>query len=175
MRRTPGICALFAVGLLQGCMFEKPVFTGGFSPLPEGMAGVWVSPGKGGDPRKDQFAVFAPLSGGSWLLAHPAGASADTTYYEVQGRQVAPGRHLLQLRTIASFEEGVPAPGAKAYSLILLDQDSPGLVRVRLVDRQGPLQGKSAGEAAGILQAPDADFDAIFGGDPLEFRLLESR
>ncbi len=173
MKRATGICALVCMWLLPGCMFEKPVFTSGFSPLPEAMAGVWVSAGEGGDPRKDQFAVFAPLSGDSWLLAYPAGLSDDATYYEVQGRQVAPGRHLLQLRTIASFGEGVPDAGAKRYSLILLDEAAAGTVRVRLIEQNGPLKGKTAEEAAAILGAPDADFDAIFGDDPMDFRLLK--
>jgi hypothetical protein len=158
--------------LLAGCLFERPVFTAGFTALPEAMAGVWVSVGDATDPRKSEYAVLAPIEGDRWLLAHPAGPGAETVYYEVRGRTPAEGRQLLQLRTMSSFSRGIPGTEEKNYTVIELKHLSPTEVQVRLLDDNGVLKGKSAEDAARLLESPAANSEGVFTAEPMKFRQL---
>lgn len=161
--------------LLAGCMFEEPVLTGGFSELPDSLGGVWVAPGKADDPRGDSYGVLAPIDAQRWLLAYPAGQAEKTVYYEVQARRLGEGRDLLQLRTIASFAGGLPDAGEGKYTLVLCNRIAGNRLEVRLIDAEGPLKGKKAPEARKMLEAPDADWNAMFVREPMVFRLLPQK
>ncbi len=158
--------------LLAGCMFEEPVFTGEFSELPDSLGGVWVAPGKAEDPRGDSYAVFAPIEAQRWLLAYPAGEAEKTVYYEVQARTFGEGRDLLQLRTIASFAGGLPDAGEGKYTLVFCNRIAGNRLEVRPINAEGPLKGKKAPEVKSMLEAPDADWNAMFVREPMVFRLL---
>lgn len=165
---------LFACGfsclLLTSCVFEKPVFTTGFSKVDASLGGVWVTSEKDQDPRKQQFAVFAPLDEERWLLQYPAGAVDDGMAFEARAIQVG-GRVVLQLRAIASFAEGLPKPDAKIFTLLWVEkQKAPDMLQVRALD--GDISNTQTPEALrALLEEPSAKWESFFG-EPMLFRRL---
>ncbi len=166
------LAVLASVLLLSGCMFEQPVFTSGFSTLPASMAGVWTTASADVDPRQVEYAVLVPFEGEKWLLDYPA-SSGGSTYYEVLARPPGEAGQILQLRTLATFERGASKAGEKNYTLVLLRQTSPGELEVRVIGKHSPLQDQTAEQAAQMMEAPGADWSAMFDGDVVKFRLLK--
>jgi hypothetical protein len=174
MKAARFLAALAGAMLLVGCLFERPLWTGNFVALPDSLAGVWVQTVDDGDPRQTEYAVFAPVDGDRWLLVHPAGPGGEAVYYEVRGRAPTNDVRLLQLRTIASFAKGMPAPDDKTYTAILLKQTSPTEIEVRLLDSNGKLKDKTSEEAVKLLESSETDSAGLFEAEAMKFRRLSN-
>jgi len=153
------------------CLFQEPVFKEGFSKADPALGGVWATAGENGDPRKIEFAVFAPLDDGRYMLSHPAG-SKEAFYYEARPVKVRE-RSLLQLRVLATFGEGVPKPDAERYTVVWLEKAEPEQsLRVRALGGDG-IKDKSPADVKKLLEDPASDWSKLFG-EPMIFRLLKN-
>lgn len=152
------------------CLFKEPVFTAGFSKADAALGGVWATEGENGDPRKVEFAVFAPLDDERYLLSHPA-ATKDALYYEARPLKVRE-RSLLQLRVLATFGEGIPKPDEARYTLAWLEKaEGAQSLRVRALGGDG-IKDKSPAEVKKLLEDPASDWSKFFG-EATTFRRLK--
>ena len=168
MKHLPLLLACFAF-LLTSCLFKEPVFTEGFSKVDEELAGVWVADGENGDPRKNEFAVCVPLDAERYLLHYPAGEKGGF-YYEARPLEIR-GRTLLQLRTLATFSDGLPKADAERYTLLWIDSDSNGF-SVRALDGEG-VNGKGPEAIRKLIDDSSGDWSKLFG-DPMTFSRLKN-
>jgi hypothetical protein len=162
------LLAVFAF-LLTSCFFKEPVFTEGFSKVNEALAGVWVAHGEKGDPRKNEFAVCVPIDTERYLLHYPAGEKGGF-YYEARPLEIR-GRTLLQLRTLATFSDGLPKADAERYTLLWIDPDSNGF-SVRALGGEG-VKGKGPAATRNLIEDSSGDWSKLFG-DPMTFRRLKN-
>lgn len=123
--RTLGLFLVVAVMVssLTGYLFQEPVFEQGFSKVDPALNGVWASEGENGDPRKMEFAVCASLDDDRYVLNHPS-AEKGSLFYEAWLLKVQ-DRTLLQLRLLASFNDGIPKADAERYTLSWIEK-GPG-------------------------------------------------
>jgi len=160
------------VGSLTGCLFKDAVFEQGFSKLDPALGGVWVSDGKDGDPRKMEFAVCAPFDDDHYVLNHPS-TEKGSLFYEARLVKVR-DRSLLQLRLLASFNDGLPKADAERYTLVWIEKDSAGAgLKVRSLGGEG-VKEKGAAEIRRLLEAPATDWNSLFG-EPIIFRKIWKR
>src|SRR3982750_2665811 len=105
---------------LSSCLFKDPVFAQGFTKADAALGGIWASEGENGDPRKIEFAVCAPLDDERLLIHYPSAEKAGF-YFEARALKIR-DRSLLQLRVLASFNDGLPKPDAERYTLLWLEK-----------------------------------------------------
>lgn len=168
MKPLPLLLACFAL-LLTSCLFKEPVFTEGFSKVDEELAGVWVVDGENGDPRKTEFAVCVPLDAERYLLHYPAGEKGGF-YYEARPLEIR-GRTLLQLRTLATFSDGLPKADAGRHTLLWIDSDPSGF-SVRALGGEG-VKGKEPAAIRKLIEDSTGDWSQLFG-DAMTFRRLKN-
>lgn len=165
------LLSLFACSF-TACLFKEPVFTEGFAKTDAALGGVWATDGDEGDVRKIEFAVCAPLDEGRYLLHHPSGEKGGL-YYEARP-VVIRDRTLLQLRVIASFNDGLPKADAERYTLVWIEKEADGgKLRVRSLGGDG-LKGKSPADVRKDLEKQSADWAKLFG-EPAVFHRLKDR
>ena len=160
------------VSSLTGCLFQEPVFEQGFSKIDPALNGVWASEGENGDPRKMEFAVCASLDDDRYILNHPS-AEKGSLFYEARLLKVQ-DRTLLQLRLLASFNDGIPKADAERYTLSWIEK-SPGEsgMKVRSLDGES-IKGKKPAEVKRLLGDPATDWNSLFGEASI-FRKLEDK
>lgn len=155
---------------LSACLFKQPVFKEGFLKIDPALGGVWVSEDKDGDQRKLEFAVCAPLDEDRCLLHSPAAAKGGI-YYEARMLKVR-DRVLLQLRLLATYDEGLPKAEADLYTLLWLEGDLKGAaVKVRALDGKA-IEGKGPDDIKQLLESASEDWSHLFG-DAMVYRRLK--
>jgi hypothetical protein len=172
--KTPARCFLLAVLAcsLSACLFKQPVYTTGFLKIDPGLAGVWVAEGKDQDPRKMEFAVCAPLEDERCILHSPA-ADKDGIYYEARMLKIR-DRHLLQLRVLATFKDGLLKPDDDPYTLLWLEGDLKGpAIRVLALDGNRT-KGKGPADVKRLLESPSEDWNSVFGDATVYRRLKDN-
>jgi hypothetical protein len=169
---SPFVLVAVLVSSLTGCLFKEPVFEQGFSKIDPAVNGVWASEGENGDPRNMEFALCASLDDDRYVLNHPS-AEKGSLFYEAQLLKVQ-GHTLLQLRLLASFNDGLPKADADRYTLLWIDKDptEPGM-RVRSLGADG-VKDKGPAEVKRLLEAPGTDWNSLFG-EALIFRRLKDK
>ena len=169
---TQRLLAVVLACSLSACLFKQPVYTEGFVKLDPALGGVWAAEGKNGDLRKMEFAVCAPLDGDRCVLHSPA-ADKGGLYYEARMVKVRE-RNLLQLRLLASFNDGLPKADADPYTLVWLDGDLKGpSIKVFALNGKA-VEGKGPDEVKQMLESASQDWAALFG-DPTIYRRLEDK
>ena len=157
---------------LTSCLFKEPVFSEGFSKVDPELGGVWASEGKESDPRKTEFAVCAPLDEDRYVLHHPSGEKGGI-FYEARLLRIR-DRSLLQLRLLATFNEGLPQTDTERYTLTWIEKDPAGAtIRVRSLGGSGT-KDKTPAEVKGLLSSPTEDWNPLFG-EPTVFRRLKDK
>jgi hypothetical protein len=155
-----------------GCLFTEPVFTDGFAKTDAALGGVWATDGDEGDPRKIEFVVCAPLDEGRYVLNHPA-ADKGGLYYEARPLVIR-GRTLLQLRVLATFNDGIPKAGAERYTIAWIEKDEDGQkIRVRSLGGDG-VKEKGPVATRKLLEDPASDWGKLFG-EAAAFHRLKDR
>jgi hypothetical protein len=163
------LVALLA-SFLTGCLFKEPVFDQGFSKVDPSLGGVWATDGKDGDPRKIEFAVCAPLDEDRYVVNHPS-AEKGALFYEARLLKVR-NRTLLQLRLLASFNDGLPKPDQERYTLLWIEKDaSADGLSVRSLGGEG-VKEKGAAEVRRLLEAASTDWNGLFG-EAMQFHKLK--
>jgi hypothetical protein len=157
------------VSSLSSCLFKEPVYSGGFLKIDAALGGVWVAEPKDGDLRKLEFAVVAPLDEDRYVVHHPS-REKDGIYYEGRLLKVRE-RSLMQLRLLATFDGGLPKADAERYTLLWIEKDPKGPVRVRSMGGEG-VKGKGPAEVKQLLDNSAVDWSSLFG-EPMVFRLLK--
>jgi hypothetical protein len=154
---------------LAACIFKEPVYTKGFLKIDPRLGGVWASQSKEDDPRKTEFAVCAPVDEEHLLINSPA-ADKSGVYYEARMLKVR-DRTLLQLRSLASFNAGLPKADDEIYTLLWIEGDLNGAsLKVRALDGNR-LKGKSPAEVRGMLENPAEDWNNLFS-EAVDYRRL---
>jgi len=157
---------------LTECLYTEPVFKEGFSKIDPDLNAVWVNDPKSGDPRKMELAVCASLDDDRYLLHYPA-SDKDGIYYEARLLKVG-SRSVLQLRELASLNEGLPAADAKRYTLLWIERDMKiSSIRVRALDGE-KLKDKGPLDVRKMLETSSTDWIGLFG-DPMDFRRLNDQ
>lgn len=157
---------------LCACLFKQPVFTEGFVKIEPGFGGVWAAEGANGDLRKMEFAVCAPLDEDRCVLHSPAGAK-DGIYYEARMLRVR-DHNLLQLRLLASFNDGLPKADADPYTVLWLDGDLKGpAIRVQALNGK-ILEGKGPSDVKQLLESASEDWGRLFGEATIYRRLKDN-
>ena len=157
---------------LTGCLFQEPVFKEGFARIDPDLNGVWAADGKDGDPRKMEFAVCAALDDDRYVLNHPS-AEKGALFYEARLLKVR-DRTLLQLRLLASFNDGLPKAGAERYTLAWVEKAPGGSgMTVRSLGGDG-VKEKGAAEVKRLLETPSTDWNSLFG-EPMVFKKLKDK
>jgi hypothetical protein len=168
----PFFLALVLMTSLTGCLFKEPVFEQGFSKIDPSLSGVWASEGENGDPRKMEFAVCAPLDDDRYMLNHPS-AEKGSLFYEARLVKVQE-RSLLQLRLLASFNDGVPKADAERYTLLWLEKGpAESGLKVRALGGDG-VKEKGPAEVKRLLEAPGTDWNGLFG-EAVVYRKLKDK
>lgn len=160
------------VSSLTGCLFKEAVFDQGFSKVDPALNGVWASEGEGGDPRKIEFAVCAALDDDRYVLNHPS-AEKGSIFYEARLLKVR-DHTLLQLRLLASFNEGLPNVDAERYTLLWIEKDPAGSgMKVRALGGEG-VKEKGSAEVKRLLEDAATDWNSLFG-DAMVFKRLKDK
>ncbi len=154
------------------CVFKEPIFTEGFAKTDATLGGVWATDGEDGDSRKIEFAVCAPLDDGRYILHHPSGEKAGL-YYEARPLVIRE-RTVLQLRVIASFNDGLPSGDAERYTLVWIEKEADGKkLRIRALGGDG-VKDKTPAAIRKALETQSSDWGKFFG-DPAIFHRLKDR
>lgn len=157
---------------LTGCLFKEAVFQTGFSKIDPALNGVWASEGENGDPRKMEFAVCASIDDDRYVLNHPS-AEKGSLFYEARLLKVRV-RTLLQLKLLASFNDGLPSADAERYTLLWIEKDPTGSgMKVRSLGGDG-VKEKGPAEVKRLLEAPGTDWNNLFG-DAMVFKRLKDK
>ena len=83
-------------------------------------------------------------------------------------------RNLLQLRLLASFNDGLPKADADSYTLVWLDGDLKG-PSIKMFALNGKaVEGKGPDQVKQMLESASQDWSALFG-DPAIYRRLEDK
>ena len=160
------------VSSLTGCLFQQPVFEQGFSKIDPALNGVWASEGENGDPRKMEFAVCASLDDDRYILNHPS-AEKGSLFYEARLLKVQ-DRTLLQLRLLASFNDGIPKADAERYTLSWIEKGpAESGLKVRSLNGES-IKGKKPAEVKRLLEDPATDWNSLFGEASI-FRKLRDK
>jgi len=160
------------VSSLTGCLFKEPVFEQGFSKIDPALNGVWASEGENGDPRKMEFAVCASLDDDRYILNHPS-ADKGSLFYEARLLKVQ-DRTLLQLKLLASFNDGIPKPDAERYTLSWIEKGpAESGLKVRSLSGES-IKGKNPAEVKRLLEDPATDWSKLFG-EASVFRKLKDK
>ncbi len=155
------LLAVMLVCSLTGCLFKEPVFEQGFSKIDPALNGVWASEGENGDPRKVEFAVCASLDDDRYVLNHPS-AEKGSLFYEARMLKVQ-DRTLLQLRLLASFNDGIPKADAERYTLVWIEKGpAESGMKVRSLDGKA-VKEKGPAEVKRLLEDPATDWNKLFG------------
>jgi hypothetical protein len=166
------VLVVVVVSSLTGCFFKEAVFEQGFSKIDPALNGVWATDGEDGDPRKMEFAVCASIDDDRYVLNHPS-AEKGSLFYEARMLKVQ-GHTLLQLRLLASFNDGLPKLDAERYTLLWIEKDGGGSgMKVRSLGGDG-IKEKGPAEVKRLLEAPSTDWNSLFG-DALVFRRLKDK
>jgi hypothetical protein len=158
------------ISSLTACLFKEPVFSEGFVKIDPQFTGVWAMNDKEGDPRKTEFAVCLALDNDRYLLHYPTSAKGGI-YYEGRLLKVRE-RNLMQLRVLATFEDGLPKEDAERFTLIWLEKDVKESMVVRSLGGGDRLKGKGPAEVKQLLEDKSADWNTLFG-DSVVFRRLK--
>lgn len=159
------------VSSLTGCLFKEAVFEQGFSKIDPALNGVWATEGEDGDPRKMEFAVCASIDDDRYVLNHPS-AEKGSLFYEARLLKVQ-DRTLLQLRLLASFNDGLPKVDAERYALLWIEKDPAGSgMKVRSLGGEG-IKEKGPGEVKRLLET-STEWNSFFG-EALMFRRLKDK
>jgi hypothetical protein len=146
---------------LCACLFKEPVYTEGFVKIDPGLGGVWATQDKDGDLRKIEFAVCAPLDENRSIL-HALASGKEGAYYEVRMLKVR-DHPLLQLRMLATFDEGLSKVDDERYAILRLEGDLKGsAIKVFALD-DDRVEGKGPAEVKRLLESPSEDWKALFG------------
>jgi hypothetical protein len=118
-----------------------------------------------------ELAVCAPLDDDRYLLHYPA-SDKDGIYYEA--RMLKVGNHsVLQLRELATLNGGLPGADAKRYTLLWIEKEPKGCLRVRGLNGDS-VKDKSPADVKKLLEAQSTDWNGLFG-DPMDFRRLKDQ
>jgi hypothetical protein len=159
------------VSSLTGCLFKEAVFEQGFSKIDPALNGVWATEGEDRDPRKMEFAVCASIDDDRYVLNHPS-AEKGSLFYEARLLKVQ-DRTLLQLRLLASFNDGLPKVDAERYTLLWIEKDPAGSgMKVRSLGGEG-IKEKGPGEVKRLLET-STEWNSFFG-EALMFRRLKDK
>lgn len=163
------LCALLVLPL-SSCLFKDPIFTDGFAKPDPAIAGVWMTEGEDNDPREREFAILAPIGTDAFVLHYPV-AQKDGFYFEARPLKVR-DRDLMQVRQIATFDDGIPKPDALTYTLIWLEPAGDGKISVRALTNEGPhTQGPADVKKA--IEDPKTDWNKLFGEAQVFTRLKD--
>lgn len=153
------------------CHFKEPVFTEGFAKVDPALNGVWATDGTDGDPRKIEFAVCAPLDDALYLIHHPA-TDKGSIYYDARPIVVR-GRTLLQLRVLATLNNGLPKADDARFTLVWIEKDADGKkIRVRSLEGDA-LKDKGPADVRKELETLASDWGKLFGQATAFHRLDE--
>ena len=153
------------------CLFKEPIFSEGFAKTDAALGGVWATDGDEGDPRKIEFAVCAPLDDGRYILHYPSGEKGGL-YYEAKPLVIRE-RTLLQLRVLATFSDGIPKADAERYTLVWIEKEAEGKLRVRSLGGDG-VKDKTPPQIRKALETQSTDWGKLFG-EPSAFHRLKDR
>ena len=179
MRQTPRMKILTRLLLLaalacsfSACLFKEAVFTEGFAKTDASLGGVWATDGEDGDARKIEFAVCAPLDDGRYVLHYPSGGK-DGLYFEARPLLIRE-RSILQLRVLATFNDGLPNADAERYTLLWIEKEADGKkLRVRSLGGDG-VKDKGPTAIRKLLEDASSDWGKLFG-EPAAFHRLKDR
>lgn len=137
-------------------MFEQ-----GFSKIDPALNGVWASEAENGDPRKMEFAVCAALDDDRYVLNHPS-TEKGSLFYEARLLKVQ-DHTLLQLRLLASFNDGIPKADAERYTLLWIEKGpAESGMKIRSLDGKS-VKEKGPAEVKQLLEDPSTDWSKLFG------------
>ena len=104
---------------------------------------------------------------------HYPALDKDGIYYEARLLKI--GNHnVLQLRQLASLNEGLPAADAKRYTLLWIEKDvNSSSMRVRALNWE-KLKDKGPSDVKKMLESGSTDWNDLFG-DPLDLRRLKDQ
>lgn len=165
-RGVLAVVLLFAAVLLSSCVYEKPVFTRGFTRPDPALAGLWQTRTQDG---KRQTAAFVPISGKRSLLHYSA--NADGWYFEAESLTLR-DRKLVQLKILAAPKGKVPSADDDNYTLLWIEQRADGSLSVRALDGGAVVRkGLYPSLLRKYLASPGSDWGKVFGA-PMVFTKL---
>jgi len=136
------------------------------------LKGVWASAGEHGDPRKMECAMCASLDDDRHILNHPS-ADKGSLFYEARLLKVQ-DRTLLQLRLLASFNDGIPKGDAERYALLWIEKGhAESGLKVRSLGGDG-VKEKGSAEVKRLLENSATDWNSLLG-DSSVFRKLKGK
>ena len=154
------------------CLLKEPVFTEGFAKADSTLGGVWAGDGDESDPRKLELALCAPLDDTRYVIHYPA-MDKDGIYYEARP-VVIRDRTVLQLRALATLNDGIPKADAERYTLIWIEKvDGGKKLRVRALT-EAAVKNKTVAEFRKTLETESTDWGKLFG-EPANFHRLKDR
>ncbi len=147
-----------AAAALSSCIYEKPVFTRGFTRPDSAWNGLWQTRTQEG---KRQVAAFVPVDGKRSLLHYPAGP--EGWYFEAESLHIR-GRRLMQLKILAGPGAKIPAADGDNYTVLWIEPRADGSLSVRALDGGAVVRkGLYPQLLRKYLAAPESDWHKIFG------------
>jgi len=166
------LATIALAGSLSACLFKQPVYTEGFVKMDPGLGGVWATQDEDGDLRKTGFAVCAPLDEDRSVL-HWIEYGKEGVYYEGRMLKVR-DHHLLQLRMLATFDEGLAKADDERYTVLWLEGDLKGpAIKVFALDHER-MEGKGPAEVKRLLESPSEDWKGLFGEGMIYRRMKDN-
>jgi hypothetical protein len=154
------------------CLLKEPVFTEGFAKADATIGGVWAGDGDDSDPRKIELALCAPLDDTRFVIHYPA-MDKGGIYYEARP-VVIRDRTVLQLRALATLNDGIPKAGSEIYTLIWIEKEDAGKkLRIRALS-DAAVKNKPVAEIRKTLESASTDWTTLFG-EAVVFHRLKDR
>ncbi len=119
-----------------------------------------------------EFSVCAALDNDRYVLNHPS-AEKGSLFYEARMVKVE-DRILLQLRLLASFNDGIPKADDERYTLLRIEKGpvESGL-KIRSLGGEG-VKEKGSAKVKRLLEEPATDWNKFFG-EASVFRKLKDK
>ncbi|MBU3666315.1 MAG: hypothetical protein FGM15_10645 [Chthoniobacterales bacterium] len=149
---------------LSACVFEAPVFKGGWQKFDANLAGVWTT--TSGD-EKPENAIVVRDGPDRAIINYPAGEKG--WYFGARTVRLR-DRLLMQLEILAQPDGKQPGSKAETFTLIWLETQPDGAMQVRALDSSAISKQKLTGQdLRKLLADPDFDWNKVFGS-PTVFR-----
>jgi len=162
------VAALLSLSL-SSCLFKEPVFKEGFTKPDATLTGVWMVESENHDPRERSYAVVAQV--GDALMIHYPVNEKGGTYMEARSLKVRE-RDLLQIRAVASFEDGLPAVGNAVYTVAWVEKTNAETLSIRVLSQEGD-QTAGPAQAKKVLEDKGSDWNKLFGEAQVFTRLKD--
>lgn len=148
---------------LSSCVFEAPVFKGGWQKFDPSFDGVWTTIGD----DKPENAVVVRDGPDRTIINYPAGEKG--WYFAARAVRLR-DKQLMQLEILSQPDGKQAADNADNFTLIWLEAKPDGAMQVRALDGSAVSKMKlGPSDLRKFLTDPGSDWNAVFGS-PTVFR-----